>query len=292
VIPAAPNLIFESIYLSVDSAGYPWIGYTKYDGSHRYPFVIASSKNDGTWTNARGFPYQLSTASTTWRISVIPLTSRKMLAVYSVGSSTIRVKRWDGTFWGSERATASKIVTDNYYSASAQGDDVHLVYLSMSPHKILYTNYTYTRDAWQTSETTIQTSVSSTTAPVLSYDSVSNDLYVFWLGSPAANHVYYKKRSYGIWEADPTDWVSETTTLTSTDSLRAFYSSYSRWIGLSYTTGTRHPYIVRFVVMNAVGGSETVPEFSSAAVLVFTYFLAVVSLGRRSRLPKPVRNSC
>jgi len=43
--------------------------------------MIKIGNNDGTWgTTPSGFPYQLSTtSSTSWKVSIIPLTSGKML---------------------------------------------------------------------------------------------------------------------------------------------------------------------------------------------------------------------
>ena len=63
--------------ISVDSNGYVFVGYSDYDGTNRYPYVIKSGNNDGTWgTTPSGFPYQLSTASATWGVSVVPQIGR------------------------------------------------------------------------------------------------------------------------------------------------------------------------------------------------------------------------
>jgi hypothetical protein len=131
--------------VSVDSNGYVWIAYrdTYYDGTsyYYYPYVIKSGNNDGTWgITPTGFPYQLSTASSIyWRISVIPLTSGKMLAVYARNDISVKAKRWDGSAWGTEVATTSAIQDGCYHSAVAQGDDVHLVFLKNSGYNVLYT---------------------------------------------------------------------------------------------------------------------------------------------------------
>jgi hypothetical protein len=67
--------------VSVDSNGYAWIGYRDTDGTNYYPYVIKSGNNDGTW--GTGTITQLSTtSSSTWEVSITPLTSGKILAVY------------------------------------------------------------------------------------------------------------------------------------------------------------------------------------------------------------------
>ncbi|HEY4674658.1 MAG TPA: S8 family peptidase, partial [Candidatus Bathyarchaeia archaeon] len=52
--------------VSADSNRYPFISYTMQALSYYYPCVTKSSRNDGIWTTASGFPYQLSTTSAFW----------------------------------------------------------------------------------------------------------------------------------------------------------------------------------------------------------------------------------
>ncbi|MBA7687937.1 hypothetical protein ES703_96411 [subsurface metagenome] len=84
-------------------------------------------------------------------------------------------------------------------------------------------------------------------APALCLDTVTNDLYCFWAGSPEANKIYYKKLVSGSWDADPTTWLNETSdTLYRNDVLTCSYQTYSGKIGLLYTTKTASPYNVKF----------------------------------------------
>jgi len=250
------------LMVSVDSNGYVWIGYMEYDGTYYYPYVIKSGNNDGTWgTTPSGFPYQLSTtASTYWKVSIVPLTAGKMLALYTVDSGNIWAKRWDGSVWGVEVATASAIRWSQYHSAVAQGDDVHLTFLKNAGYDILYVKYVYASNSFGT-ETTLQAGATADSAPVLSIDTATNDLYVFaatkTTGTPVgwtANHIYYVKytassSTWGSW----TDWIDETAeVLTDADGLTCFYQSYGSKIGLEYMTGTASPYNVKFAFLSFV----------------------------------------
>jgi hypothetical protein len=242
--------------ISVDSNGYVWIGYREYTGTYYYPYVIKSGNNDGTWgTPPAGFPYQLSTTSSGfWRVSIIPLTAGKMLAVYAYDSAGVRAKRWNGSSWGAEKATTSAIRYGYYHSAVAQGDDVHLVFLKWATYDILYVKYTYSTDSFG-SETTLQAGATSTSAPVISIDTATNDLYVFaatkTTGTPSgwtANHIYYIKytASSGTW-GSWVDWIDESTeVLYQADTLTCFYQAYGSKIGLVYMTKTASPYNVKF----------------------------------------------
>lgn len=243
-------------FVSVDSNGYVWIGYYDADGANYYPFVIKSGNNDGTWgTTPPGFPHQLSiTADAGWRVSVIPLTAGKMLAVYAYTGVTVKVKAWDGSAWGTEVATTSLIQYGYCHSAVAQDDDVHLVFLKNTEYDILYVKYTYSTNSFGT-ETTLQAGATSTSAPVISRDPNANDLCVFYAtkttGSPSgstANHIYYMKytASTGTWSS-AVDWLDETTeVLRGSNRLTCFYNNYDFKVGILYMTKTLSPYNIRF----------------------------------------------
>jgi hypothetical protein len=252
--------------LSVDSNGYVWIGYRDYTGTYYYPYVVKSGNNDGTWgTTPSGFPYQLSTTSNNyWKVSVIPLTAGKMLAVYVYSSLTIKARKWDGSAWGSEVATASTPYDGRYYSAVAQGDDVHLVFLKNTGYDILYVKYTYNTNSFGT-ETTLQAGATAYSAPVISIDTSTNDLYVFaatkTTNTPSgwtADHIYYIKytASSGTW-GSWTDWIDESTeVLTGADRLTCFYQAYGNYIGLLYMTKTASPYNVKFAYLSLAAVGE------------------------------------
>jgi hypothetical protein len=245
---------------SVDSNGYVWIGYLEYTGTDWYPYVIKSGNNDGTWGSST--ITQLSTTSGGWRVSVVPLTSGKMLAVYCNDGATVKAKRWDGSAWGTEVATTSVAYAGIYYSTVAQGDDVHLTFLKDTVYDILYVKYTYSTNSFGT-ETTLQAGATYYSAPVISIDTATNDLYVFaatkTTGTPSgwtANHIYYIKytassSSWGSW----TDYIDESTDgLTEADRLTCFYQAYGSKIGLLYMTKTSSPYNVKFAYMSLAVG--------------------------------------
>ncbi|KUO40634.1 MAG: hypothetical protein APZ16_04455 [Candidatus Hadarchaeum yellowstonense] len=254
--------------VSVDSNGYVWVGYYDYDGTNYCPYVIRSGNNDGTWgTTPGGFPYRLSTtSSSSWRVIVVPLTSGKVLTLYGA-SEKVRARRWDGSTWGSEVATTSSIYYGSY-SAVAQGDDVHLVFLKSSSYDIMYTKYSYSSNSFST-ETTLVSRATLSSAPVMSIDPATNDLYVFaatkTTESPSgwtANHIYCIKytASSGTW-GSWTDWIDESTeNLTGSDRLTCFYQAYSNYIGLVYMTKTASPYNVKFDFLDVTPPPNVAPN--------------------------------
>ena len=250
--------------VSVDSNGYVWIGYKDYDSGNNkhYPYVIKSGNNDGTWgTTPSGFPYKLSaTSSSSWRASPIPLTGGKMLAIYAYSYAPLKVMRWTGSGWGSERTGTSNAYYGYYISAVAEGDDVHIVFLKSSGYDILYVKYTYSADSLG-GEVTVQAGATSTSVPVLSRDPSSSTLYVFYAtkttGTPpnhTANHIYYKTSTDGgsSWSS-PTDWIDETSeVLTNAERLTCYSSKFDSKIGLVHLSKTSSAYNVRFEYLTLV----------------------------------------
>lgn len=187
------------VYVSADTNGYPWICYPV---ANRV-WVTKSSANDGTWAHAASFPYQLSGTLTTPEAGIIlPLTSGRMIALYTgSGGETIRSQRWNGT-WSAERATTTNSMGNFYYSAVAQDDNVHLVMGEWPSTDIEYERYDYSINAW-TDNTAIATGATSTTVPVISRTNL-NDLYVFIEDMSINNDkIYYIKYNYygSSWEA-------------------------------------------------------------------------------------------
>jgi hypothetical protein len=280
VLPGVPGRYRDFPTVAVDSNGYPWIGYSDDEGiaSWYFPFVIKATKTDGTsWDT----PTKLSTTDASWNVSIIPLTSGKMLAVYAYDEGTIRAKAWDGSNWRTEVATVSSARYGYYYSVVAQGDDAHLTFLDSSGENIRYVKYTYASNSFGT-ETILQ-SASYWQSPTISINTATNDLYVFWANYPTNRHIYYRKytASTGTWEAI-VDWIADTEDI-SEDIPASFYQAYGGYIGLAYMTLIdSQPYHVKFAylsvpvgvysvtVQEAVRGSEA-PEPSAVLYVLGRY---------------------
>lgn len=235
--------------ISVDSSGYPWIGYIK--PSDTTPYVIKSSTNDGTWSTASGFPYQLTaTSSNGWYINIIALTLSKMFVIYSRASELVYAQSYDGSAWNPKVST-TKLAIIGLNSAIAQGDDVHICFenrIEFLNYNTEYVKYTYLTNSFGT-EITLQTFTPSGVQPVISMDSSSYDLYCFWCGYPTTGHIYYKKYTAAtdIWDTDSTDWI--TVSLSRNDILEVFSTSSNYLIGIEYTTGSVSPYNVNFSLL-------------------------------------------
>jgi len=248
-VEAQENCGYYTPYVCVDSEGCPWIAYRLLHSPHSYAYVTKSSANDSTWTTASGFPHQVST--TDYSIaSVTPLTSHKIIAVYSTSGSPIKARLWNGSSWGEEEnCTTSNCYQHIGQSVVNEGDDVHLVFHTTTPYAgqyaIKYVKRTY-GVGWGT-EVTVQTNVTQTSCPVLSTSGMT--IYCFWVGSPTVNHVYYKKCVAGVWDSNPTDWMTRTYYAPNYD-ITCYYKSYGNHIGLVYLMRDTSPYLVDHNYLN------------------------------------------
>jgi hypothetical protein len=246
--------------LSVDkgSDGRYWIIIHQYGNN-----VQAYFSSDGSYWTAT--IVGTATVSTdTGGTLVVPMASGKMMAFVKDYNNVLYYNIWDGSDWGTLTSLGVTLVGGwGWFSAVSNGDTVHLVYLK-GDGTIAYRKYDGT--SWG-SETTLVSSASLTSAPVISLDQASGDLYVFaatkTTGSPpgwTANHIYYIKYtastgSWGSW----TDWIDESAeVLTYAYNLTCFYQAYGGYVGLLYMTKTASPYNVKFRSLTLVAVVETI----------------------------------
>ncbi len=247
IVPGKGKGILSTPCISVDGHGYPWIGYRKVeDQSNKRPMVTKSSKADGTWSTAHGFPYDLAGwTAAAWVAVPIPLSDGKVLALFTSSGHYVRSKIWKKGIWSNRVLNPNPGigVSSPHLSVVAQGDDVHLVFLSST--SLIYTKYAYAADRWSPEVRPHGPQVTPTSSPVLSLGT-GGDLYLFWAGSPKENRIYFKKQAAGVWDPSPMELIDESAEkLTGNGFLFAPYQANSeKHIG--YLTGKAAPYRVKF----------------------------------------------
>lgn len=240
--------------IRVDSDGYPWIAWRQQlpAPATRYAYVSKSSTKNGIWTNAAGFPFQLSPTNFAGLLTdTIPLTGAKVLAIYTCIGLPVMSRQWDGASWGLEKTTTSIIQHELEFCAVNQGDDVHLVFTKSATFDILYARYSYSSGSWGP-ETTIQAATTSNTCPILAIHSKTSVLYCFWIGTPTVDHIFSKRNVYGAWDTLPTDLITDVNIIINgidKHPFCCFYTDYGDYLGLVYMTGLASPFNVRFAFL-------------------------------------------
>jgi len=239
----------------VDSDGYPWIIYQRYDnGAIR---IKKSSTQSGS--SSSDWNDNLLVSKTNYAMmKLLRRTNGKLYALYYQTMESLKGKAYDGTSWGSEESVTRHTLY-NYLSwdcaMDVTNDEVHVCYLEATSYDIHHVKRT---TSWQTPDT-VQSATTLSSYPALSIS--ESTLYCFWAGSPSSNHIYHKKYVSGTWDTNPTDWITETA-LTSNDKLTCYYQAYSSKIGLLYMNKMSSPYQIRYEYLS-ITGDTTKPTYSN-----------------------------
>jgi hypothetical protein len=250
------NAIDQTIYnptVVIDSNGYPWVGFGRYNGINYYLYVLKGDVNTGNvdFRNCMIRKLKSPPGSIGYRrVMPVPLTGGKMLVIYGGTSTSDWSQYWDGTSWSAEAATGANLAGVYVACATAIGDTVHYIYCESTTYNLVHRKWDPV-NGW----TLVGNIISGTGAArtvVVTADPDKNELYTFWVGYPTANHVYYAKYSAGEWST-PTDWLDESAeALTSVNVPTCFFQVYENTVGLLYETKTASPYNVKFAFLTLV----------------------------------------
>lgn len=223
---ATSDCLYTTPYITTDVNGYPWVFTGRcHAGQEDELQIFTSTTKDGTWTEADGFPKDPFYHN--WQRGIaVPLSNGNVYFIGSKrgssdfvynGGEVLKGVLWNGSTLGSvEDVTTTDMdyVGDvlgapfALFSAVAFGNDVHLVFTSIS-NQIKYVKRSYATGTWS-SEELLQSNVARRTAPVLSVHDADGKLFCFWIGTPDDHTIYYKVRSVaGIWDTSPTAWKFE-----------------------------------------------------------------------------------
>jgi hypothetical protein len=249
---AAEQTITETVAcqdpsMAVDSNGYPWIAY-HYGGTNDKRWrVRKSSKKDGTWATEHTWDLYTDTSIEPFG-ALVALTDGKMYSVYygMAADEHVRGQLCTADVWGDEEIASASHIDDGDYSplsATAIGDDVHLVFLEAITLDVTYAKRT-SGVGWGAEETVDSAGVAQS-APAISYDVETDDIYCFWSCDPTAAHVYYRQRTGAGWEAS-VDWIDESADgWGSRATLTCYPVALNGYVGVLYTTKAASPFNVK-----------------------------------------------
>ena len=286
--------------ITVDTRGSVWVAYSTPLSDCNgclpsYPYVTKNANHDGTWSTAAGFPVKLSNAGSggtgmgDWGETILPLSDQQTYVLFGhgesqlngAGSSPILGKLYNSGFGPEEQATSSPLLANMRYSSAVTiGDNIYLAFLAPNSQTnmadVRFVERTAT-GTW-TPEVTIYPSLTTTNlatsgknALALCRDS-SGNLYLFWMGSPNPNDIYYMKYSAATraWSPNPTDWITETQTIQDNRNIMVYPETYQGNLGVTYETRSTTSYNIRFVPFLSNISTVSISTSSSALPQVTT----------------------
>lgn len=230
-------------HVTVDTDGYPWIGSFRKEGVfpvYYYPEVWKSSRNDGVWATASGFPARLDYASDIdWFVQIVPLTDNKMLVGYAHGTDTMVVngRTYDSGWSYPFALTPRNVYKGSLFSLVSFDDDYAIFYKALVSGS--YNLYLDRRidGVWQAEQTIVTGVTSSDTRPVMGKNAYLKDLYMFWGFTSGSDHNGY----YRIWDNSTSTLGAAVLWFTDNEgtgwwyySITCSYQNYDQKIGIAY----------------------------------------------------------
>lgn len=244
--------------IAVDGTGHYWIGHTKYIAyttNTSYGYVIGSSTTDGTWTTDAAKTLTCYQVGSWIGGTVMPVgLSSTALVLYSSNNGYIYGRKWQtgSQTWsaavssvGTCRSYLDAGLTEGqaYFSAVPYMDRwAQIVYNRSSDNYLIHTYYDSTLALFATSEFEhqMQTATSTSTWPCISISSLSDNLYVWWVGTPLANHLYYKVRDSNLVWQSVVDLGEESAGFYDTWHISAIETTGEDSLSVIYRSGDQH----------------------------------------------------
>lgn len=129
------NVLYPKVL--VDAAGFPWVGFVLFTGGQTQAppnraLISRSSRSDGVWETATGFPAALSDDGTQTfpdPHGVALANGETYWAWVPDGDAKLTGQRWNASgAAGAREALSSGLMRHGHFNLLAVGDDVHLVF--------------------------------------------------------------------------------------------------------------------------------------------------------------------
>lgn len=254
-----------SASITLDSNGSMWIAY-KNSSSNSMWVTRSQVYSNASWINDPGYSLQVSSSvAGQWWPSLVPLTNGKVYLTMANGLN-IYGSLYNGS-WINE--TAPIIGYPNYcqnptsYSVVAIDDNVYLSYEQYGP--AYYINFlwrNFTSGSWSSISNVVTSGVGYYIAPVLSADSSTSLIYLYWING---NSVYTKSYNLSSWSTSIVLATESTSGIYQADKINGFYDA-SQCEGITYLTrDSSDIYTIKFVGYSHVALAPITLNVSSSA---------------------------
>lgn len=214
---AAEQTVIADIYslgsISADSSSYPFITYVRINGSASC-WVTKSSANDGTWSTAGSFPYEINDEGDR-EATIFPLIGASEMYLVHEGSGAaatdMKGRLWNGSNWESEEDIGAETYTSQWSALPDNNGDVHFIYLYYGDTPKYYRHIVrdYSSDTWGSINEVFNDT--GTFSLASAYDSANDIVYMIVNDHSSGDGLSYCRYANGSWvDSSPVDLVSFT----------------------------------------------------------------------------------
>ena len=285
VVPHALVTLFVP-YITVDKDGCPWICgiWRYYTGIPPYSWtrlVYKSSTNDGTWSTAGGFPYDLGPDTGSppsgqfgdyWGVAAAPSNSTSdVLIVYTARGAALKGRIYSGSMGGEMTISSSAIIYACEFSVIGLDNKYHVAFERPTDYYLMDTYYNGTSWVESTVQSTFYSAVGYR-APVLSFNYTSSPWQVMlaWIEDNATYwQIKYKTWVSGTgWDASPSVFCVDNYYGMQYYTLSAFYANYGGKIGVHFASYVTPTYL-HYSYINWTGYTEPPPPPPGSVITAF-----------------------
>jgi len=222
--------------IAVDTDGYKHITWLNdYYLSNYLYHAKSTTANDTVFTVA--FANYINKSN--YYCELHALTNNKLAIVfYKHEGATIGVMRYNGSVWDPIVYISSQLAQTWAWSSVAHGDEVDIVFTKKTTYDIIYTKYSYSTNTFST-EVTLHAGCIATTAPAITRDTSSDNLWVWYEHNPPGNDTILISMYNAVTETWAVDgeWVADAVGLTAAlaDNLSAPEAQSYDQLGLFWT---------------------------------------------------------
>lgn len=286
-VVSASDLYYVTV--TVDTDGYPFIGYTRATMTPCYAKVVKSSYNNGTWDTEWTETLVERDGGHHFYTTVRTLKNNRIIVVYTVPAVTpyrmgyIYAQLWNGSDWGSNQTVTTTQGYASRYNCIAEEDNIHLVFNSGGQSEnveIRYVKGVYSAGSHSWSSEV----VIDNTATVGLYPTIvrnGTNLYTVWATYPTTGYIYYREydASKMVWN-NKVRWLSDYSTTFAFRTLDGMHYMINDKIGFFWESFDGSKYYLLFADLgesiNGVGVTDISSILNEMLPIIIT--LAVIGM--------------
>lgn len=248
VVPSlVDEVALQTLSISVDTLGYPWIAIDKTHIDASEMIVYKSSTNDGIFVTESGFPKSLELAPEPLqlRATILRLEQGRMLALWLSHNEEIRASVWDGSDFSPVVLSTDRVLKSPDYGVVVDGNLAHILYMNYE-RKLKYELFDADAMEYRNLTEITDEEVIEMSSGMITLDDSTGDIYASWITPSDTVYALRRRRfSGGVWSNPST--IAEIESITPGCRPTQSHLLTPAGIGYAWEVGDSPPYRMRIL---------------------------------------------